>query len=150
MVLGSTNVVKSCFATLKLNTTTYKNAKELAELMRGMKNYRPQATVLEAEFASTGKIGKNWKSSISVNAMSEKRKAHAKFIEMRNNGEEKTKKLRPLGEDENPIVVGNKADDEDDASDDDDFDDFDDDEDDEDDELISTRCITKKKTAKKG
>ena len=118
------------------NTTTYKNAKELAELMRGMKNYRPQATVLEAEFASTGKIGKNWKSSISVNAMSEKRKAHAKFIEMRNNGEEKTKKLRPLGEDENPIVVGNKAEDdaEDDASDDDDFDDDDVDDDDDDDD----------------
>ena len=89
------------------NTTTYKNAKELAELMRGMKNYRPHATVLEAEFASAGKIGKNWKSSVSVNAMSEKRKAHAKFIEMRNNGEEKTKKLRPLGDDENPIVAGN-------------------------------------------
>ena len=43
--------------------------------------------------------------------MSEKRKAHAKFIEMRNNGKKKTKKLRPLGEDENPIVVGNKAED---------------------------------------
>ena len=106
------------------NTTTYKNAKELAELMRGMKNYRPHATVLEAEFASAGKIGKNWKSSVSVNAMSEKRKAHAKFIEMRNNGEEKTKKLRPLGDDENPIVAGNThadddADDDDDGSDDD-------------------------------
>ena len=124
------------------NTTTYKNAKELAELMRGMKNYRPHATVLEAEFASAGKIGKNWKSSVSVNAMSEKRKAHAKFIEMRNNGEEKTKKLRPLGDDENPIVAGNThadddADDDDDGSDDDLDDDEGNDDDDDDDERVN-------------
>ena len=115
------------------NTTTYKNAKELAELMRGMKNYRPQATVLEAEFASAGKIGKNWKSSVSVNAMSEKRKAHAKFIEMRNNGEEKVKKLRPLGDDENPIVAGNNTLADDDDDDDDDSDDFGSDDDNDDD-----------------
>jgi len=115
------------------NTTTYKNAKELAELMRGMKNYRPQATVLEAEFASAGKIGKNWKSSVSVNAMSEKRKAHAKFIEMRNNGEEKVKKLRPLGDDENPIVAGNNTLSDDDDDDDDNRDNFDSDDDDDDD-----------------
>jgi ATP-dependent RNA helicase DDX54/DBP10 len=124
------------------NTTTYKNAKELAELMRGMKNYRPHATVLEAEFASAGKIGKNWKSSVSVNAMSEKRKAHAKFIEMRNNGEEKTKKLRPLGDDENPIVAGNThadddADDDDDGSDDDSDNDEGNDDDDDDDERVN-------------
>ena len=124
------------------NTTTYKNAKELAELMRGMKNYRPHATVLEAEFASAGKIGKNWKSSVSVNAMSEKRKAHAKFIEMRNNGEEKTKKLRPLGDDENPIVAGNThadddADDDDDGSDDDLDDDVGNDDDDDDDGRVN-------------
>ena len=127
------------------NTTTYKNAKELAELMRGMKNYRPHATVLEAEFASAGKIGKNWKSSVSVNAMSEKRKAHAKFIEMRNNGEEKTKKLRPLGDDENPIVAGNThadddADDDDDGSDDDSDNDEGND-DDEDDERVNLSLI---------
>jgi ATP-dependent RNA helicase DDX54/DBP10 len=124
------------------NTTTYKNAKELAELMRGMKNYRPHATVLEAEFASAGKIGKNWKSSVSVNAMSEKRKAHAKFIEMRNNGEEKTKKLRPLGDDENPIVAGNThadddADDDDDDGSDDDSDNDEGNDDDEDDERVN-------------
>ena len=124
------------------NTTTYKNAKELAELMRGMKNYRPHATVLEAEFASAGKIGKNWKSSVSVNAMSEKRKAHAKFIEMRNNGEEKTKKLRPLGDDENPIVAGNThadddADDDDDDGSDDDLDDDEGNDDDDDDERVN-------------
>ena len=99
-----------------INTTTYTNAKELAELMQGMKNYRPHATVLEAEFASAGKIGKNWKSSVSVNAMSEKRKAHAKFIVMKNTGEGRVKKLRPLGEGEDPILANNDDDDDDDIS----------------------------------
>jgi len=65
--------------------------------------------------------------------MSEKRKAHAKFIEMRNNGEEKVKKLRPLGDDENPIVAGNNTLSDDDDDDDDNSDNFDSDDDDDDD-----------------
>ena len=74
--------------------------------------------------------------------MSEKRKAHAKFIEMRNNGEEKTKKLRPLGDDENPIVAGNThadddADDDDDDGSDDDSDNDEGNDDDEDDERVN-------------
>ena len=86
------------------NVSTYKNAKELAELMWGMKNYRPQATVLEADVASAGKVGKNWKSSVSVNAMGGKRKAHAKFIEMSKNGEGKHRKMRESENNESFIV----------------------------------------------